>query len=215
MFRLIDLMMILLRDIVMAVLPIVTTEEVIYSGEGNDATYKEPQAYLGVHVDDILLIGLDEVCTSTKASLCEVFPIPEWETGSIEYVGSFVDVGAEEIKVSQTGYVKTRLFEIEVDKDQKDWETATEIQRHDNMSLMGALSWLSSQTRPDLQVGSPTPWLSAPTSITRSSSLLRYEIRFLSDCKSLYDTLTKVWKHELNSFIMRHMSCASVAKAAT
>ena len=128
-------------------------QEAVYNGEGGVATYKEPQAYLGVHVDDILLIGLDEVCTSTKASLSEVFPIPEWETGSFEYVGSFIEVRAEEIKISQTGYVKTRLFEIEIDKDQKDWETATEIQRHDNMSLVGALSWLSSQTRPDLQVG--------------------------------------------------------------
>ena len=128
-------------------------QELVHGDGKDDVSYKHPEAYLGVHVDDILLIGSDEVCSLTKTCLSDVFPIPEWETGSFEYVGSFVDIRENEIKVSQTGYVKTRLFEVEVSKDQKDWETATEIQRHDNMSLVGALSWLSSQTRPDLQVG--------------------------------------------------------------
>eukprot|EP00439_Symbiodinium_sp_Y106_P077011 s874_g16.t1 len=115
--------------------------------------YERPQGYLGVHVDDILLVGCDELCTLTKRRLSEVFPIPEWESNSFEYVGSFIDIGCEEIRVTQSSYVKTRLFEIEVSTDQKDWEPATEVQKHDNMSLVGALSWLASQTRPDLQVG--------------------------------------------------------------
>ena len=57
------------------------------------------------------------------------------------------------VKVSQASYAATRLFQIDVDKDNPDHLEATETQKHDNMSLIGALSWMASQTRPDLQVG--------------------------------------------------------------
>ncbi|CAE7357013.1 GIP [Symbiodinium sp. CCMP2592] len=121
--------------------------------EHGEANYERPTAYLGVHVDDILLVGMDTLCSLVKKKLSSVFPIPDWESNSFEYVGSFIDIGANEIKVSQSSYVKTRLFEVEIDKGQKDWEPASETQKHDNMSLVGALSWLASQSRPDLQVG--------------------------------------------------------------
>ncbi|CAE7293046.1 RE1 [Symbiodinium sp. CCMP2592] len=116
-------------------------------------TYGKPQAYLGVHVDDILLIGNDGLCTLLKRELSKRFPIDEWETNSFDYVGSYVDIRNDHIQVSQESYVSTRLFQIDVEKGAKDWETATETQRLDNMSLIGALSWLASQSRPDLQVG--------------------------------------------------------------
>ena len=57
------------------------------------------------------------------------------------------------MKISQASYAMTRLFEIDVDKDMPDHFEASETQKHDNMSLIGALSWMASQTRPDLQVG--------------------------------------------------------------
>ena len=131
---------------------IFTVHEVSEDADGKDI-YGKPQAYLGIHVDDILLIGNDKLCGVLKRGLSKRFPIDEWETGSFDYVGSFIDIRDGCIKVSQESYVGTRLFTVDVEKGKKDWEPASETQRLDNMSLIGALSWLASQSRPDLQVG--------------------------------------------------------------
>ena len=103
--------------------------------------------------DDVLLIGDDELCRLIKEKLSEQFPIREWESKSFDYVGSYVDIKEDMIVVSQASYTATRLFEVEILKGQDDEEIANEVQKHDNMSLIGALSWLASQSRPDLQVG--------------------------------------------------------------
>ncbi|CAE7261754.1 RE1 [Symbiodinium natans] len=113
----------------------------------------KPCGYLGVHVDDVLLIGQDEVCNIVKEQLSTVFPIKEWESGKFDYVGSFIEILEDSVKVSQASYAGTRLFEVEVDKEDPDHYEASELQKHDNMSLIGALSWMASQSRPDLQVG--------------------------------------------------------------
>ncbi|CAE7216898.1 RE2 [Symbiodinium sp. CCMP2592] len=114
---------------------------------------REPEAYIGVHVDDVLLVGDNDLCRLIQKELSAQFPIKEWESGSFEYVGSYIDIKEDMIMVSQASYTTTRLFEVEVHKEQSDEDPATEIQKHDNMSLIGALSWLASQSRPDLQVG--------------------------------------------------------------
>ncbi|CAE7470136.1 RE2 [Symbiodinium sp. CCMP2592] len=87
-----------------------------------------PAAYLGVHVDDVLLVGEGGLCDLLKKELSAQFPI-------------------------QASYASTRLFEIETAQDIPDHFEATEVQKHDNQSLIGALSWMACQTRPDLQVG--------------------------------------------------------------
>ena len=121
--------------------------------ENGSKSLRTPEAYIGVHVDDVLQIGDDELCRLIKEKLSEQFPIREWESGSFDYVGSYVDIKENMIIVSQASYTATRLFEVEIQKGQDDEEIANEVQKHDNMSLIGALSWLASQSRPDLQVG--------------------------------------------------------------
>ncbi|CAE7621529.1 GIP [Symbiodinium sp. CCMP2592] len=111
----------------------------------------EPIAYLAVHVDDVLLIGNDEICQLLKKLLSKVFPIDDWESGAFEYIGSFIEVNDGSVKVSQESYVESRLFQVEIPASQADDEPATEEQLFDNRSLVGALSWLAGQTRPDLQ----------------------------------------------------------------
>ena len=54
------------------------------------------------------------------------------------------------MEVNQAAFVEGRLFSIEVPKQQEADQPATEEQAIDNKSLIGALSWLASQTRPDL-----------------------------------------------------------------
>ena len=120
--------------------------------EGN-SILDPPSAYLGVHVDDVLLIGQSELCELLKAELSRQFPIQDWEADKFDYVGSFIDIGENYVKVSQASYATTRLFEVEMTKDEPDHFEASEVQKHDNQSLIGALSWMACQTRPDLQVG--------------------------------------------------------------
>ena len=128
-------------------------QPVLEEGGEGEVKLGAPEAYLGIHVDDILLIGDDELCQLLKKKLSDTFPIQEWESNAFDYVGSYIEIGKDMVTLTQSGYVGTRLFTLEIRPGQQDWEEADAEQRHDNMSLIGALSWLSSQSRPDLQVG--------------------------------------------------------------
>ena len=112
-----------------------------------------PIAYLAVHVDDLLLIGESRLCQRLREELSRLFPVDEWELQRFEYIGSFIEVKDSGVKVSQTSYAETRLFEVEILAGQRDDEMASEEQRSDNRSLVRALSWLAGQSRPDLQTG--------------------------------------------------------------
>ena len=57
------------------------------------------------------------------------------------------------ICVSQSSCVENRLFEIEIDAGADNDQPANAEQLADNRSLVRALSWLASQTRPDLACG--------------------------------------------------------------
>ncbi|CAE7414743.1 RE2 [Symbiodinium sp. CCMP2592] len=111
----------------------------------------KPLAYVGVHVDDLLTVGPRDLVGCIKSSLSAVFPVDDWEDDMFEYIGSHVKVSEEGVFVGQESYASSRLFEVEVQKGQDELEQATEAQRVDNQSLIGALSWLSAQSRPDLQ----------------------------------------------------------------
>ena len=112
-----------------------------------------PEAYLGVHVDDVLLVGDGTLCDLLKHSLSAEFPIQDWEGEKFEYVGSFIEIFDDRVKVTQASYANTRLFQVETTREAPDHYEANEMEKHDNQSLIGALSWMASQTRPDLQVG--------------------------------------------------------------
>ena len=62
-------------------------------------------------------------------------------------------IGVDEVTIDQELYASGRLFAVDIHKDQRDLDPATREQTIDNMSAIGALSWLASQTRPDLQAG--------------------------------------------------------------
>ena len=79
--------------------------------------------------------------------------VDEWLDNVFEYLGSRVAVSADEVTVDQELYASGRLFTVDIQKDQHDLGPATLEQTIDNMSGIGALSWLASQTRPDLQAG--------------------------------------------------------------
>ena len=111
-----------------------------------------PQAYLCIHVDDLLVVGPRSLAVKLREVLSQVLPIEEWEENNFDYIGSHFEIRADCVEVTQTSYAATRLFTIEFDKTQLDQEGATKDQAVDNQSLIGGLSWLAVQSRPDLQV---------------------------------------------------------------
>ena len=118
-----------------------------------DDEKENPCAYLGVHVDDVLVAGEGDLAGSIRQGLSEVFPISDWEVNTFEFLGSRIRVQPDGVRIDQEHYTDTRLFEVPVQQTQNDFDPATEEQRIDNQSLVGALSWLGSQTRPDLVCG--------------------------------------------------------------
>ena len=116
-----------------------------------DLKPEEPVGYVGVHVDDLLVAGGPVFSRLIQEALSNIFPVGEWLVDDFDYLGSHIKVDDQGVFFSQEAYASSRLFEIPISTEQKDEDPATEEQRIDNQSLVGALSWLSSQSRPDLQ----------------------------------------------------------------
>eukprot|EP00439_Symbiodinium_sp_Y106_P022248 s4851_g2.t1 len=109
-----------------------------------------PVAYLGCHVDDLLIAGPVKLQTAIQRALAEKFEVQTWESGDFEFLGSRIVVTPESVKITQEKYAETRLFTIDIPPGVDDNDIAPEELASDNRSLIGALSWMSAQTRPDL-----------------------------------------------------------------
>ena len=109
-----------------------------------------PIGYVGTHVDDLLVVAPGTVSALIKHALSQEFPIDDWEAELFSYLGSEVHCCDDEVVMNQKSYVDTRLFKLEIPEGANDDELASEDLVADNRSLVGALSWLSAQTRPDL-----------------------------------------------------------------
>ncbi|CAE7900046.1 RE1, partial [Symbiodinium sp. KB8] len=109
-----------------------------------------PLAYVGSHVDDLLIIAGKKVNKLVQGALSSIFPIDKWEENHLDYIGSEIICGENEILVTQQKYAETRLFTLEVPRGADEEDQAGPDLIADNQSLIGALSWLSAQTRPDL-----------------------------------------------------------------
>ncbi|CAE7325492.1 RE2, partial [Symbiodinium microadriaticum] len=101
-------------------------QKVLSYDEESQPRLGAPEAYLGVHVDDVLLVGDGALCDLLKCQLSSEFPIQEWEEGKFEYVGSYIEVMEDRVKVSQASYAATRLFQVETDKNNPDHFEASE-----------------------------------------------------------------------------------------
>ena len=110
----------------------------------------EPAGYVGSHVDDMLIVAGKKVNKLIQSALSQAFPIDKWEENHLDYIGSEIICGDDEVIVTQRKYAETRLFNLEVPKGVDEEDFAGPDLVADNQSLIGALSWLSAQTRPDL-----------------------------------------------------------------
>ena len=111
------------------------------------------QGALITHVDDLLIAAPPHVLEAMKVSLSGIFPIAEWDVGEFEYVGTNIKQDDAGIHLSQMSYVNSRLETVEIPKNVILDDRADGVTKIDNQSTIGALSWLASQSRPDLQAG--------------------------------------------------------------
>lgn len=98
------------------------------------------------HVDDILVGALPSMNDGVHAALSAIFPTSTWEKDPFDYTGSAIsqDPVTFEVTLSQKSYVNSRL-------------EVAEVTAKVNMSTIGALSWLASQSRLDLQTSAALP----------------------------------------------------------
>ncbi|OLQ15724.1 Copia protein [Symbiodinium microadriaticum] len=118
-----------------------------------DGKPSEPLAYLAIHVDDILVVAPHKVNQTLREKISDLFPVDDWIADAFEYTGSFIKNDEEGVFINQANFVEGRLFRVDVPRQQAGHQPATLEQEIDNRSLIGALSWLGSQSRPDIQCG--------------------------------------------------------------
>ena len=109
-----------------------------------------PKGYVGTHVDDLLVIASTSISKLIEEALGQAFPIGEWESELFSYLGSEIYFGDDEVVLSQQAYAESRLFSLDIPRGVDDNDCAGPDLTADNRSLVGALSWLSAQSRPDL-----------------------------------------------------------------
>ena len=118
--------------------------------DGDGGFSGEPVAYVGCHVDDLLIGAPRGLQHAIQRGLAERFEIETWEMDSFEFLGSRISVENEVVKMTQNKYAETRLFTLDIPAGVNEADQAPPELVSDNRSLIGALSWMSAQTRPDL-----------------------------------------------------------------
>eukprot|EP00439_Symbiodinium_sp_Y106_P001495 s818_g1.t1 len=109
-----------------------------------------PVGYVASHVDDLLVIASRGISLAVRDELSKVFPVDTWEEGEFTYLGSEIKCGEDSVMLRQRPYIEDRLFTVDVPKNANEDDIADADCIADNRSLIGALSWVSAQTRPDL-----------------------------------------------------------------
>ena len=120
----------------------------VFMLQGKDS--KKVRGLMLTHVDDIMLLAEPALCPLVQKGLGELFPVEEWESGSFEYVGCEYCCTKDEVRITQKHYTDGRIQKISVKSS--DVSVSAE-QMEENRTVIGSLSWLSKQTRPDLRFG--------------------------------------------------------------
>ena len=120
---------------------------VLRDGRGN------PRGCLLTHVDDLLMAAPGPVMEAVQSALSSIFPIGDWEEKDFDYTGTNIKQKDGVIELSQRSYINARLETVDIPHGADPNDLADQVTKQDNMSTIGALSWLCSQTRPDLQAG--------------------------------------------------------------
>ncbi|CAE7698950.1 RE1 [Symbiodinium sp. CCMP2592] len=96
------------------------------------ALNKKPKVYVGVHVDDLLVVGPRNLSKLVRDSLSGVFPVDDWEVDSFDYIGSHIRVSVDGVHVDQEAYASSRLFEIKIERGRP---TSTRRRRNNESTI--------------------------------------------------------------------------------
>ena len=113
------------------------------------------QGILGAHVDDTITGGQGEVYEAAIAKLRARFPFRKWRSGKGEFLGTVYEQDLEtgEICFGQKEYAEhIQPIKINKERAQRPWLPANPQEISALRAVNGALSWLSTQTRPDMAV---------------------------------------------------------------
>lgn len=121
-----------------------------------------PDGLIVLHVDD-LMVATDggETVENAVKLLCERFPFGEWglvekQAGGVTYCGKEIVVETKDdervINLRQRGFVEGRLESVPIPKERRENPNAKAPPEEisDFRSVLGALQWLSTQSRPDI-----------------------------------------------------------------
>ncbi|CAE7733722.1 GIP [Symbiodinium sp. CCMP2592] len=120
-------------------------------GEFRDEKFVgKPIGYVGTHVDDLLVVAPRSVKKAICEALSRTFPVDSWEERAFSYVGTEISYDENGAYLNQQSYVESRLFTVNIPKGASEDAPADAEALADNRSLIGALSWVSAQSRPDI-----------------------------------------------------------------
>ena len=114
---------------------------------------KKSQEVHGViltHVDDLLLLTEADLRKPLQEALSNKLPVDGWTNDRFEYIGCKYDFLEDRVEISQE-HADARVDEVGLLAGQQDGDAPTREQVEENRTSIGSLSWLSKQTRPDLQ----------------------------------------------------------------
>ena len=103
------------------------------------------------HVDDLLVMAEVGLHEEIKKMIGQKFPVDDWESGKFEYIGCEYQITPDEVTITQTGYVESRLEKISIPGHLRNEDPATPELMECNRTTIGCLSWLAKQTRADIQ----------------------------------------------------------------
>lgn len=103
------------------------------------------------HVDDLMLMAPEELATHIQKTLKDMFPVDEWENDTFEYLGCEYHCATERIEIKQKNYISNRVEKMKLEPNIEGETLANPEQIEENRTIIGCLSWLAKQTRPDIQ----------------------------------------------------------------
>ena len=113
------------------------------------------EGILGAHVDDSITGGSGPCYQAAVDKLRTRFPFRKWRSGTGEFLGTIYEQHPEtkENSFGQKEYAEhIRPIKIDKERAKRPWLPASPQEISALRAVNGALSWLSTQTRPELSV---------------------------------------------------------------
>ena len=123
----------------------VTGEEAFFTKHDGEKL----EGMIGLQVDDFHSAGTQLFHEAVTEKIKEIFELGKVEEGSFRFSGLDVEEKENSISISQKDY-KESLKEMEIPKDVDPEDEITKEDYKGFRGLVGKLSWLQGQTRPDL-----------------------------------------------------------------